>query len=185
MEPACVPCCTGRIKVAQTGTGVNGKEGVCPAPRAGKATGEAHARRDHVPERPVGTAPANGAPEPAPDVYLNLADAVVIKRENLFLLASRDGRVPAGEEHPLGLWYRDCRYLRTHELRLDGTSPLPLQASDAQGTRAVHELTASGSISIRIERTLDDAVHLLERIVLRSHRDDDVELDLSLRLAVD
>jgi len=62
-------------------------------------------------------------------VQLNLADCVVIKRENLFLLTLRDGRLPAAEPHPLGLWYRDCRFLRTHELLLDGAPLLLLQAS--------------------------------------------------------
>jgi glycogen debranching enzyme len=115
---------------------------------------------------------------------MNLAETVVLKRENLFLIAPRDGRLPAGEEHPLGLWYRDCRFLRTHELTLDGAVPLLLQASDAEGHRAVHELTVEG-LSVRIERTLDDPGRLGERIVLRSHHGRDTRVDLALRLAAD
>jgi glycogen debranching enzyme len=121
----------------------------------------------------------------AAETTLSLAEAVVVKHENLFLLAPRDGRLPAGDEHPLGLWYRDCRFLRTHELSLDGVVPLPLQASDSQGTRAIHELTGGSLLSVRIERTLDDPVRLRERIVLRSHGPEALRLELRLRLGAD
>ena len=47
----------------------------------------------------------------------NLADTIVIKDGNVFLFALRDGRLPARVEHPLGLWFRDCRFLSAHELR--------------------------------------------------------------------
>ena len=119
-------------------------------------------------------------------MQLNLADCVVIKRENLFLLTLRDGRLPAAEPHPLGLWYRDCRFLRAHELLLDGAPLLLLQASDAQGTRALHALTdGERSLSIRVERTLVEPVRLRERIVLHSHRQEQVALRLDLRLGAD
>jgi glycogen debranching enzyme len=117
---------------------------------------------------------------------MNLAEALVIKRGNLFLLTPRDGRLPGGAEQPLGLWYRDCRFLSVHELLLDGRPPLLLQASDAQGERAVHELTdASGAVSVRIERTLEDPVRLRERVVLHGHREGDIRVELSLRVAAD
>jgi glycogen debranching enzyme len=117
---------------------------------------------------------------------LNLAEALVVKRENLFLLAPRDGRLPAGHEHPLGLWYRDCRFLSAHELLVDGAPLLALQASDAQGTRAVHHLTdADRSLSVRIDRSLEAPAHLRERIVVRSHRDEELRVVLELRLAAD
>jgi glycogen debranching enzyme len=117
---------------------------------------------------------------------VNLADCLVVKRENLFLLAPRDGRIPAGEEHPLGLWFRDCRFLSVHELVVDGAPLLVLQASDAAGARAVHDLAgADGMLSIRIERTLEERDRLRERIVLHNHRGEPVRLELGLRLAVD
>jgi hypothetical protein len=67
---------------------------------------------------------------------VNLAECLVIKRENLFLLAPRDGRIAAGEEHPLGLWFRDCRFLSVHELLVDGAPLLVLRSSDAGGARS-------------------------------------------------
>jgi glycogen debranching enzyme len=130
-------------------------------------------------------------------VHLNLADALVIKRENLFLVAPRDGDLPA-EPHPFGLWYRDCRYLSGHRLRLNGEPPVLLQASDALGTQALHELTnpelplpdgeilPPQSLSLRVERHLtDEPGQLLERILLRSHHLGELRLELELSLGAD
>lgn len=117
---------------------------------------------------------------------VNLADSLVVKRENLFLLAPRDGRLPGGTDHPLGLWYRDCRFLSVHELLLDGEAAMLLQASDAEGRRAVHELAGhSGALSVRVERTLEEAGGMRERIVLRGHGERSLRVDLSVRLAAD
>jgi glycogen debranching enzyme len=117
---------------------------------------------------------------------MNLAEALVIKRGNLFLLTPRDARLPGGPEQPLGLWYRDCRFLSVHDLLLDGTPPMLLQASDAQGERAVHELSdSSGAVSVRIVRTLEHRDRLRERVALHSHGERDVRVELSLRLAAD
>ena len=117
---------------------------------------------------------------------MNLAEALVIKRGNLFLLTPRDASLPGGPEQPLGLWYRDCRFLSVHELLLDGAPPMLLQASDAQGARAVHELSdSSGAVSVRIERTLEDPVRMRERVVLHGHGERDVRVELSMRLAAD
>ncbi|MGH8572024.1 MAG: amylo-alpha-1,6-glucosidase, partial [Gammaproteobacteria bacterium] len=117
---------------------------------------------------------------------MNLAECVVIKRENLFLLAPRDARLPARDEHPLGLWFRDCRFLSVHELLVDGAPPLLLQASDMDGARVAHALAnGAATLSMRIERTLDEPVRLRERIVLHSHHDEEVQVELALLLAAD
>ena len=36
----------------------------------------------------------------------NLAETIVIKNGNVFMVTLRDGRLPAEIEHPLGLWFR-------------------------------------------------------------------------------
>jgi glycogen debranching enzyme len=117
---------------------------------------------------------------------LNLADALVIKRENLFVVAPRDGDLPTGP-HPFGLWYRDCRHLSGHRLRVNGEPPLLLQASDALGTRAVHELACGAlPLSLRLERRIADEPGLLaEGIVLRNHDRCHLHLSLELTLAAD
>jgi glycogen debranching enzyme len=132
-------------------------------------------------------------PESTPD----LSETVVIKDGNVFLVSLRDGRLPAGGEHPLGLWFRDCRFLCAHELRLCGQPPRLLTATDAVGTRAVHELTnpdldlAGGerlpaeSLRIRVERHVEAAGALRQRISIRSYHPTPVELPLELRLGAD
>ena len=119
-------------------------------------------------------------------MQLNLADALVIKRENLFMVTPRDGDLPA-EPHGFGLWYRDCRHLSSHRLLLGGEPPVLLQASDALGTRALHELTdAAQSVSLRVERILDDEPgRLVESLSLRSHDPGGRRLELELSLGAD
>lgn len=112
-----------------------------------------------------------------------LSDAVVIKRDNLFLLSPPDGRLPADGPHPFGLWFRDCRFLSAHELRLAGTRPRRLASSDARGTEAVHELGHPGlSLSVRLVRQADPGGVLRERIPVRSHHRAPLRLPLALRL---
>jgi len=127
----------------------------------------------------------------------NLADTVVIKDGNVFLVALRDGRVPAGVPHPLGLWFRDCRFLCAHELRLAGRVLRLLTASDVAGTQAIHELTnpdleldggatlAAESLRLRVERTADAEGALRERISVWSYHRAPLRLPLELRLGAD
>jgi glycogen debranching enzyme len=128
---------------------------------------------------------------------VNLAETVVIKDGNVFMIALRDGRLPADERHPLGLWFRDCRFLCAHELRVGGELPTLLTASDAAGREAVHELTNPGlplpggallpaeSLRIRIHRRAEAAGALRQRIAVRSYHREPVRLPLELRLAAD
>jgi glycogen debranching enzyme len=127
----------------------------------------------------------------------NLADTIVIKDGNVFLVSLRDGRLPAEVEHPLGLWFRDCRFLCTHELRICGHLPRLLTATDAAGTQAVHELTnpdlelADGqrlpaqSLRLRVERTAEAEGALRQRIAVRSYHRHPIRLPLELRLGAD
>ncbi len=76
-----------------------------------------------------------------PSVTRAIADAVVIKDGDLFLLVEPDGRVPGTSGHGLGLYFQDCRYLRTYEVTLAGVRPVPLGSSSAPGHTARFELT--------------------------------------------
>jgi hypothetical protein len=130
-------------------------------------------------------------------MYLNLAETLVIKEQNLFLISLRDGCLPHAEAHPLGLYFQDCRHLSAYEWRLNGEVPLLLQASDARGTRALHELTNPGvtladgstvapqSLSVRLDRRFAEPANMRERLVLSSHHREDLRLDLELRIAAD
>ena len=127
----------------------------------------------------------------------NLAETLVIKDGNVFMVTLRDGRLPAGVEHPLGLWFQDCRFLSTHELRVCGELPRLLTSTDAAGIAAAHELTnpdleltpgallPAESMRIRIERTVEGRGALRQRISVRSHHRDAVALPLELRLGAD
>jgi glycogen debranching enzyme len=127
----------------------------------------------------------------------NLADTIVIKDGNVFLVTLRDGRLPADAEHPLGLWFRDCRFLCVHELRICGQLPRLLTATDAAGTQAVHELTnpdlelADGqrlpgeSMRLRVERTVEAAGAMRQRIAIRSYHRHAIQLPLEVRVGAD
>ena len=127
----------------------------------------------------------------------NLAETIVVKDGNVFMVTLRDGRLPAGVEHPLGLWFRDCRYLSAHELTICGALPRLLTATDAAGTEAVHELTnpdlvlaggerlAAESLRIRIERRAQADGVLRQRIAVRSYHRGRLQLPLELRLGAD
>ena len=127
----------------------------------------------------------------------NLADTVVIKQGNLFLVSLPDGRLPAEVPHPLGLWFRDCRFLSAHELRIGGELPRLLVASDSRGTEAIHELSnpdlelpgggvlAAQSLRVRVERRVEAAGALHERISVRSYHREPLRLPLELRLRAD
>ena len=94
------------------------------------------------------------------------------------------------------MYVDDCRYLRGHELWLDGHRPRLLIASDTAGTAAVFELTnpelrlADGrllpeqSLRLRVERRMD-ADAMAERISLHSYAREAIELELELRLDAD
>ena len=127
----------------------------------------------------------------------NLSETLVIKDGNVFLVTLRDGRLPAGVEHPLGLWFRDCRFLSTHELRICGEPPRLLTATDADGTVAVHELTnpdlelpdggrvPAESLRIRVESEVEAAGALRQRIAVRSYRGESIRFPLELAVGAD
>ena len=71
----------------------------------------------------------------------SLAHAIVMKKDNLFFLAQPDGAVPMTDNHGLGLYYHDCRYLNGYELTMGGLAPLGLSASAAVGAVGVFTLT--------------------------------------------
>lgn len=79
--------------------------------------------------------------QPTPVSARSIAEAVIIKDEDLFFVTERDGCVPLGGRHGFGLYYHDCRYLNGYEMSVAGAQPDPLVASGARGYAAVLELT--------------------------------------------
>ena len=127
----------------------------------------------------------------------NLEETVVIKGGNLFVVSMRDGRIPAAGRHPLGLYYRDCRFLSAHELRVGGALPHLLVASDALGTEAVHEMTnpdleledgsllPAQTLQVRLHRRLDPPHTMRDLVTVRSYHWTALRLPLQLRLGAD
>ena len=122
---------------------------------------------------------------------------LVLKDGNVFLISLRDGRLLPEGTQALGLWFRDCRFLCAHELQICGAPPRLLTATDAEGTTAVHELTnpdleladgrrlAAERLRIRIERQVEAAGALRQRISIRSYHREPIRLPLELRLGAD
>ncbi len=101
-----------------------------------------------------------------PALVGSIADAIVIKNQNLFFLSAPDGNVPLDDAHGLGLYYHDCRYLKGYELKLNDVEPVTLVANAGYGFMSVFELTnpdltvngqlvPKDSLGIRWQRTLD------------------------------
>jgi glycogen debranching enzyme len=93
--------------------------------------------------------------QPSAHAYLRLAPArtpsiansLVLKDGDLFLLSEPSGDVPLGRLHAAGLYYHDCRFLDGYELRVAG-HPLEVLVSTAgRGYQSLVELTNPELIS--------------------------------------
>lgn len=129
-----------------------------------------------------------------PALTPGIADAVIIKDQNLYFLSKNDGSVPLGEEHALGLYYHDCRFLNGYELRLAGVRPEALVSTGARGYMALFELTnpdmrsddgerliRKEEVGIRWERILDDSsLALHDQISFRNFSVGPVDLPVTL-----
>lgn len=129
-----------------------------------------------------------------PSVTRTIADAIVLKQGDLFLIAGPDGQVPHTSAHGLGLYYHDCRFLRTYEVRLNGASPVPLGVTVAEGDRGTVQLTnpeltggrgrglPRDTLDIEWNRSLDgEALALTEVLTLRNWGHREIEFQLQLR----
>ncbi|HXS78363.1 MAG TPA: glycogen debranching N-terminal domain-containing protein [Terracidiphilus sp.] len=71
----------------------------------------------------------------------SVARAIVIKHEDIFFLAERDGGIPSGNQDGFGLYFHDCRYLGGYVIRIAGTEPTVLVSTAERGSIAQFELT--------------------------------------------
>lgn len=123
----------------------------------------------------------------------SIAEAIVIKDEDLFFLSYPDGRVPLEGAHGCGLYYHDCRYLDGYEMKLAQAELDVLAVSAAAGDGAVHELTnpdirlqdgrllQKEELGIKIERRIDGRhLALADVLTIRNFAHDAVELPLTL-----
>ncbi len=137
------------------------------------------------------------AAELPPGALVNLAETIVIKEENVFVVCRRDSSLPVGAAHPLGVYSNDCRFLSGHELCVNGVRPRLLVASAAPGSESVHELTNPAlplpggrllplqSIQLRLERRVLGDCELEETLLVHSYDREPLELELDLMLEAD
>ncbi|HKN88133.1 MAG TPA: glycogen debranching N-terminal domain-containing protein, partial [Nitrospiraceae bacterium] len=76
-----------------------------------------------------------------PTTASSIADAIVIKDDNVFFIAQPDGNVPVEGGHGYGLYYHDCRFLNGYEFRISGSLAPALGASATAGFMGQFELT--------------------------------------------
>jgi glycogen debranching enzyme len=124
----------------------------------------------------------------------SIADAVVAKHGEPFLVCRPDGQVPLRGGHGFGLYHHDCRFLAGYELRLAGRPPDALAATERSGADLLIELTnragdGDGGISreqlgLRWERRVDASGPTLhDELRVRNYGTDRVEAPLELRFA--
>ncbi len=107
----------------------------------------------------------------------SIADAVVIKHEEVFFLANPDGGVPLKDSHGLGLYYHDCRFLNGYELKVANAELNVLVSDVSDGFRAIFELTnpeikldkgqhiRKDELGVKLERVIDGPKRTLYDIV--------------------
>ena len=94
-----------------------------------------------------------------PSITKSIADAVVIKNENFFLVTNPNGNVPLGGDHGFGFYYNDTRFLSGYEMTLGEKHFNPLVSNASKGFEAVFELT-NPEISIEGGNHLPGGDHL-------------------------
>jgi len=71
----------------------------------------------------------------------SIANATVLKDEDIFFISRPDGMVPPEDNHGFGLYYNDCRYLSVYQMKLGDTEPVQLGVNSESGFKAICELT--------------------------------------------
>ena len=128
-----------------------------------------------------------------PSVTRSIADAICIKKGNLFLVTQPDGNIPVGDGHGFGLYYHDCRYLGGYQLQIADTVPIVLAGVTGEVGTATFGLTnphlelgngrqlASGEIGIGWSRQIDPAqLQLIDTIDLKNYSLSRVNCPLTL-----
>jgi len=116
-----------------------------------------------------------------PTTASSIADAIVIKDDNVFFITQPDGNVPVEGGHGYGLYYHDCRFLNAYEFRISGSLVPALGASATAGFMGKFELTnpdfttsdgksvKKESIGIRWNRIIDSRHLTLHDLIVFEH----------------
>jgi glycogen debranching enzyme len=125
----------------------------------------------------------------------SIAEAIVLKQEDLVFLCDRTGDVPFEARHGLGLYFHDCRYLNGYSLRISDQRPEILGVDSGAGFSATFQLTnpdlnagertvvPKESVGIEWHRTVDGSETALRDVVrLTNYGADTVTLHLTIAL---
>ncbi len=151
-------------------------------------------------ERPKGT--GSGEPQSAKKsrsaLVRSIADALVIKDQDVFFLCDREGQLPLQGPHGYGLYYHDCRFLSGYELRLAGQKLSRLVATAGAGFKAELELTnpdvqldggqqmPKEDLAIRWERMIDSShLSLQDLFTFQNFGVESFTIPVSLHFAAD
>jgi glycogen debranching enzyme len=120
---------------------------------------------------------------------------LVIKEGELFLYSDEEGHLPAGENSPLGLYFRDTRFLSRLEMTIGGKAPVLLSSTADRDYACSAEFTnletggvtgtriPQTSLHVRRTRLISDSVHELLRV--KNHHSEPVDVLLDLTFEAD
>ncbi len=123
----------------------------------------------------------------------SIADALVIKDGEPFLICRNDGQVPLRGPHGFGVYHHDCRFLSGYRMTVAGRALVPLGASEVAGTTLVIYLTNNASrdargafkpeqLGLRWSRTIQARPPgLHDRIEIANYGDHEVDVPVELR----
>lgn len=124
-----------------------------------------------------------------------LANRVLLKQNDTFVVGDDRGDFPADDEQGFGLYRQDCRFLSTYELRVNGEQPILLSHSVDRAYVATFQLVNpemkgtdgtpidQQTLSIRRTRFVHEGLH--DRIGLHNCTSRPMELELELRFDAD
>jgi glycogen debranching enzyme len=130
-----------------------------------------------------------------PSTTGSIAEAVILKDKNVFLLVRPDGSVPLEDNHGFGLYYHDCRFLNGYQLNLKNQCLTRLDTTMLSASSASFRLTnpevklprgkilKAGDICITWQRDLDGNNHEVnDTIQVRNASAQTIQFPLSLAL---
>lgn len=88
--------------------------------------------------------PSTFRPKGARGRPTNIANSVVIKGADLFVLCQNDAGLPLDDDQGFGLYYHDCRFLKRYEVSI-GKSRL-----NADGSVATNVIQLQGRLDIEM-----------------------------------
>jgi glycogen debranching enzyme len=128
-----------------------------------------------------------------PSVTASIADAVVLKNKRVYFLTKPDGSIPQGNNHGYGLYYGDCRYLNTYQMKIFDSDLNVLVSNSGKGFRGVYELTNNeimieagkhlrrDEIGITWERVIEEENPTLhDLLTIKNYELEDVDIRLSI-----